>query len=66
MKLVRDNLFAERGACPTPWLDSDRTGTVTGAGEEGRLAGRKNDGVLSTFMMENLSMRYMGRCWEFV
>lgn len=50
MKFVRDSLLEARG-CPAPWPESGRDGTVTGAGEDGRLAGRKNDGFLSTFMM---------------
>lgn len=54
MKFVRDSLLEAREG-PKPWLDSGREGAVPGAGEDGRLEGRKNDGFLSTFMMWKFS-----------
>jgi len=44
MKFVRDNLFDGR-------TDSDRAGIDTGAGDDGRLDGRKKEGFLRTFIV---------------
>ena len=52
MRLLKDNLFKGRdwrsNGCP----DSSRRGASAGAGDEGRLEGRKREGVLSTFIMK--------------
>lgn len=50
-----DNLFKGReyrsNGCPT----SDRKGTTAGAGDDGRLEGRKKEGVLRTFIVKENS-----------
>ena len=52
MRLLRDNLFKERECRSSGCPDSSRKGTTGGAGDDGRLKGRKNEGVSRMFVMK--------------
>jgi len=52
MRLLRDNLFKERECRSSCCPDSGRKGASGMIGDDGRLEGRKKDGVLRTFIMK--------------